>query len=495
MDLFEQAKSHFLTGLELLQRDDWPGAESELRQSLALMPDRLSTLINLSACLIKQEKMELARPYADRAVEIDPSAAEAWINCGLIAKADQDYEEALNHFDRAIALDAVNPDSWNNRGYLLYELQQFEDAIASYDKAIALSPTHDMAWANRGVACEALHRDQDALRSFQRALEYQPENLQARWSLCKLSIKLQDYPAGWEAFESRWLVIEPTPRQLESSRPRWNGQRSNQPLLLWGEQGIGDQILFASILPDLADFPQRKLLALDARLIPLFARSMPGFELLDLNTVSDALPFSEHLPLGSLPQHFRTTRQSFASTRHPYLMADVQRSNDLRTRLARRGKLICGVSWSSQRKQIGRQKSILLADMLTPLKGLALHFVNLQYGDTTAELQVLHEHHGIEVQSVDKIDNYKDLDGLAALVQACDVVLTTSNSTAHLAGALGKETLLLLPMGRSRLWYWMECNGRNPWYPSIVPFTQTCPNNWDGPLNEVRRYLQENYAD
>jgi ADP-heptose:LPS heptosyltransferase len=147
------------------------------------------------------------------------------------------------------------------------------------------------------------------------------------------------------------------------------------------------------------------------------------------------------------------------------------------------------VSWSSSRKTIGAQKSISLARMLTPLACEDLHFVNLQYGDTSAERLALQTQQGIEVQHLDEVDNFHDLDGLAALIQACDVVITTSNTTAHLAGALGKETLLLLPQGKGRLWYWHEHQGHNPWYPSLRSFEQDRPGDWALPLAAVKNHL------
>jgi len=289
---------------------------------------------------------------------------------------------------------------------------------------------------------------------------------------------------------ARWEIVKPALPKLESRRPLWDGQPGEAPLLLWGEQGIGDQILYASVLPELANLPQRKMLALDRRLMPLFERSMPGFELLDLETLSDALPFAEQLPLGSLPRYFRPSAQSFANARHPYLQADATRSAALRAQIARPGKRVCGVAWNSARKYIGQSKSVSLEQMLAPLVGLPLHFVDLQYGDTHEERDAVQHIHGIEVQHVEEIDNFNDLDSLASLIQACDVVLTTSNSTAHLAGALGKDTLLLLPLGKGRMWYWTEHEGRNPWYPSIRLFSQIRHADWQTPLAQIRQHLR-----
>ncbi|MDP3700020.1 MAG: hypothetical protein Q8R72_03855 [Hylemonella sp.] len=148
-----------------------------------------------------------------------------------------------------------------------------------------------------------------------------------------------------------------------------------------------------------------------------------------------------------MPHHFRPTLASFAAARHPYLVTDPAHTAALRQKITQPGKRVVGVSWSSSGKSIG------LEPMLLPLASEPLHFVNLQHGDTAAERKALQALHGITVQNVDEVDNFNDIDGLAALIDACDIVITTSNTTAHLAGALGKETLLLLPLGKGKLWY------------------------------------------
>jgi ADP-heptose:LPS heptosyltransferase len=185
----------------------------------------------------------------------------------------------------------------------------------------------------------------------------------------------------------------------------------------------------------------------------------------------------------------RPTKESFEKVKSPYLVADAARVQELRQLVRRPGKRICGVSWSSKREEIGQGKSISLAQMLEPLASDALHFVNLQYGDTAEERAALLRERGIEVQSVDQVDNFNDIDGLAALIEACDVVVTTSNTTVHLAGALGKDTLLLLPRGRSRLWYWGHDQIRSIWYPPVRIYAQEKIGDWQSPLTEIKHYL------
>ena len=123
------------------------------------------------------------------------------------------------------------------------------------------------------------------------------------------------------------------------------------------------------------------------------------------------------------------------------------------------------------------------------LKGV--QFVDLQYGDTAAEREAAQAATGIEVRQVDTVNNREDIDGLAALISACDVVVTISNTTAHLAGALSKPTLLMLPTGVARHWYWHEGRSDSPWYPSMRIFRQRTMGDWQPVFGEVREALQK----
>ncbi len=458
-------------------------------RAIALNNDHAAAWTNRSGVQIRLLQDAEALQSAERALQLMPAHAPAWICKGVALHRLGRSADALSCIAKALELAPASAEAWLARGDVLTDLDRAEEGFACYAECLRLDPRASQALVNQGVVLANQGLAAEARDCFDRALAIAPGDADAQWNLAVLNIQAGDYATGWRGFEARWQTRTSENRPLATGRPLWDGTASGQPLLLWGEQGPGDQILYASILPELAALPQRKYLALDRRLIPLFARSLSGFEFLDLAQASDGLDFATQLPLGSLPRLFRNSLESFAGARHPYLCADPARTAILRERIARPGKRICGVSWSSSRKSIGAQKSISLAQMLAPLASGELHFVNLQYGDTTAERLALQTQQGIEVQNLDEVDNFRDLDGLAALIQACDVVITTSNTTAHLAGALGKETLLLLPRGKGRLWYWHEHQGHNPWYPSLRSFEQEQPGDWSQPLAAIRNHL------
>lgn len=439
--------------------------------------------------LIELQRHAEALEAIDRALALDPRLVDAHHSRGFASRETGDLAAALQSYSRALELQSNHVQSWNNLGNVLLNLERYDEALDCYNQALEHDPRLASAYSNMGSVYMALGREREALDACEKAIELDPEHVEAQLTLSHMLLSTGDYLRGWEKFKYRWQTREAPPRALTTTRPPWAGAASDRPLLLWGEQGIGDQILYASILPALAELPQKKYVALDQRLLPLFERSMPGFEFIDLATVNNALGFAEQLPLGSLPGLYRPDLASFARARHPYLQADPGRSALLREKIQCAGKLVCGISWSSSRKSIGRHKSINLEQMLPALASPHLHFVDLQYGDTGDERRALQQAHEIEVQHVDEVDNFHDIDGLAALIQACDVVISTSNSTAHLAGALGKATLLLLPLGKGKLWYWSTIDGVVPWYPSIEVHAQKQLGNWEDAIQAIRDRL------
>ena len=152
-------------------------------------------------------------------------------------------------------------------------------------------------------------------------------------------------------------------------------------------------------------------------------------------------------------------------------------------------RLVCGLSWRSGNVRLGQSRSISLADLAPVLEGLPFRFVNLQYGDVAEEIAAARVQHGLDVQMLADLDVFHDLDGLAAAIDLCDVVLTTDNATAHFAGALGKDGIVLVPTGNARYWYWGG-ERQSLWYPSLSLVYQERVGDWTPVLAEAGRRLR-----
>jgi hypothetical protein len=318
-------------------------------------------------------------------------------------------------------------------------------------------------------------------------------------------------------------------------QPLWTGERlPSGRLLLWGEQGVGDEIMFAGLLPDVILTGSRITLDCDPRLQPLFARSFPEIEVISsprrapdptpgpelvygqnsrLRTPSERnevesknLPLAEpsaervgeresrpayvsaeeagvvaHLPTGSLPGLFRTTESAFAASTSPYLKPHPDERDRFRSRYFD-GRHLVGLAWQTRNRKTGRKRSIELSALASLFELPGIRWVSLQYGGFD-DLEQQAARAGAPVLVDRAVDQFADIDLFAAQVSAMDCVLTVDNSTAHLAGALGIPVWLMLPFAAD--WRWQQKRPNSLWYPSMRLFRQPRPGDWQSPIESV----------
>jgi hypothetical protein len=232
------------------------------------------------------------------------------------------------------------------------------------------------------------------------------------------------------------------------------------------------------MLPDLAGRAAKVVVEVEPRLVDLFARSFPQTHVIAIASELYAGEMAAHTPIGGLGRYLRPDWQSFLRREAGFLVPDETRASALRARLKSDGRTIVGLSWKSQNPKFEKAKSARLLDFESLLLRPDCRFVDLQYGDTHADREAVERALGIRVEHLDDIDNTKDIDGLAALIAACDKVVTVSNTTAHLAGALGRPTVVFAPYGHARLWYWFKNRDDSPWYPRLHVKRQQSGQSW-----------------
>ena len=252
-------------------------------------------------------------------------------------------------------------------------------------------------------------------------------------------------------------------------RELWEGQE-DKSVVLWREQGIGDDILFLGLVPESFQRSKKMSVYIDPRLISLCERSMPGIKFKEYTGKVDGEEFDYHLPMGSLPRILRNSEKDFDKTVKGYLKTDPKRVELLRNELGLKGKRVIGISWKSVNSQNYMKKILTLMDFKTIFKDLDVTLLNLQYGDVDKEIKEFKEKTGIEVLQCRSVDNREDLDGLASLIEICDLVISTSNVTIHLAGALAKETWVLLPYVAN--FWWFIDRTDSLWYPTLKLYRQ-----------------------
>jgi Tfp pilus assembly protein PilF len=445
---------------------------------LALRPQHVDALEGRGGALIELGRHEEALRTLNQALALSPKNKVALARRGNALFELGRYAESLASYDAALAIDPHFPGAHNNRGYALLALSRLDEALASYQAALEHKPQSLEALNNIGNVLAALDHYDEAERFYDRAAALAPDRAEAKWNKGLLYLSLGRLAEGWELFEQRFHGgVKDLPLRAYP-QPRWSGGKVAGELLVWGEQGLGDQIIYASMIPDLFPLADSVVLELDPRLVPLFARSFPQARVVPLCAQPYPGPIVAHTPVGSLGRLLRPTFDAFPRRENGYLVADPVRVAALRQRLASDGSKVIGLSWRSVARLIGTAKTAQLADFEALLRLPGCRFVDLQYGDTCADCASVERELGIRIERLGDIDNTNDIDGLAALITACDAVATVSNTTAHLAGALGRPTWIFAPFGNARIWYWFRQRSDSPWYPHVRLCRQQQGESW-----------------
>jgi tetratricopeptide (TPR) repeat protein len=460
------ADAHNNHGRVLLQIHRFDEALVSLGRALALMPDHSPARINRAAVLIEMRRFADALTDVKHVLEKDPDNVDAWTKRGNILVALGETRQAIESYSKAIAIKPDHTEALNNRGCQFGNIGQLEDGLTDYDRVIEIAPDHAEAWINRGHMLLEMHREEESLVAYRRAHELKPHHPDAKYNEALNELRLGNFKCGWESYELRWFIKDYVNAQRKYPVPRWSGDPVEGPLLVSGEQGLGDQILFASMLPDLAARVREITLEVEPRLVPLLARSFPDIKVVERAPELYKGPVAAHVLMGSLGRRFRPSWESFPYRENGYLRCDGEVAARLRKRLAD-GRKVVGLSWSSKGARYGATKSAQLHDFANILRLPNCRFIDLQYGETRIEREAVQQDLGVAIERLPDIDNLNDLDALASLIEACDIVVTVSNTTAHLAGALGKETHVLVPTGRGRMWCWFRDRDDSPLYPRM----------------------------
>ena len=485
----EFAEAHFNYGNAMQALGRLEEAVASYRRALELKPDAAVYHSNLGNTLLAMGRFEEAEACYLQALALKPDYAEASYNLGNLRNAQNRLEEALECYRRAIELKPQLPEAHYNLGNTLHTMDRLVEAEASFGRAIELRPHYAEAHYNLGCIFEELGLMPEALAAMGRALEIKPDYPQARFAQALVELRCGDFSSGWRDYEHRWQSPDhDTPRRVYP-QPQWTGEKlESGRLLLWGEQGIGDEIQFAGLFPDALGTGCRITLDCDPRLQPLFARSFPEIEVVSGSKPAEAPAdlFSAHLPIGSLPGLFRKSDAAFAATVSPYLKADAVEREIFRSRYAD-GRRLAGLAWQTKNQKTGRKRSIALNEF-APLFALGgTRWISLQYGDFDAlEQQAAAANAPLVIDR--QVDQFASIDRFAAQVAALDMIITIDNSTAHIAAALGLPVWLLLPFTAD--WRWMRGRRESPWYPTLRIFRQPRLNDWQSVLAEVEDALK-----
>lgn len=486
-----KAQSLFYSALHAHERGNLDTAEQLYREALVLAPGRSSIVKNLAAVLFELEKWDCACDLCSLHLESHPADIMVRAQLGNTHLGMGQFEEALESYAVVLAYAPDHPETLINMAYAMECLGRLHEALSHLNHLIELTPAQAAALGNRGNVLTKLNRFDDALRDYQKAQRIEPASPMPYWneSVCRLFSG--DLEGGWKLYGWGWQAGQRGKTKPEFAQQAWNGRDHVNTLLVWGEQGIGDQILFSSMLDDLRGRAKHVIVATEKRLVPLFRRSFPDFEVTDIDTATTLGNIDRQIAFGDLGMYLRKDWRDFPGECKKILSPDPARLQNLRKRLCANENLICGFSWTSTNPKIGKFKSLAESNLsaLGTIQGA--RWVDLQYGDTREDRKRFVDRFGFSVTHFDDIDNFNDIDGLAALTGACDLVVTVSNTTAHLAGALGIPTMVMLPHGIGRLWYWHHDKVTSPWYPSCKLVRQSTAGDWAPVIADISSQITE----
>ena len=479
-----EASANYAEALREAGRDG--EALAILERAARAQPDSPQILNSLGVVYYARNRFAEAEQCYRRALALAPRMDEAQINLGNALAAQGRDRESIACYRAVIERSPGNADALSNLGIAVQEQDQVEEAMDAYTRALAIRPDHSDALNNLGFLLEQQGRRADAMALYRKALDTNARFARAAYNLSLAKLANFEFREGWALSDpSRFRIVPPvaTPRPFAIPRFEAGDRQRTRKLAVWREQGVGDQILYATTVPELEARGIAFALEADPRLIPAFKRAHPDWDVVAPQASEASFRSCDrHIPIGSLPALFRDSRESFDRQPAALLAADATRAAQMRRQLDVMDARLIGISWRSfqpkVRDYLERRKSAPLAAFL----GLSGHdhvrMLDLQYGDTLAEREEFTRIGG-RLHRVDGLDLFNDLDGVLAAIEACDLVITTSNVTAHLAGSIGKKTFLLYPAAIAPFHYWStDASGRCLWYPSVVIVTAPELRGW-----------------
>jgi Flp pilus assembly protein TadD len=472
---------------------------------------------------IRAGRYEQALGWCVRGLTLAPKHPGLNFLAGVSHNAAGRPEAALGCFAKTLSEQPNHLDALYNAGHALERLGRFEEAIAHYRRALAVKPGHlpsrfnlanclvaldtddtrgearalleqilnqqgePRAHKNLGVIALSENRLSDAQYHFARVLNAFPDFSEAAGNLGFTLLKQEQFAEGWQYLEQGSATKEAEYRERRPALPLWDFS-TGQRVLLWVEQGIGDTLMFGSVLPEIIAASEAVGLACDPRLHPLLAATFgEGLALFRIAGPDTLDGWAVQRSLESSMAGYRRSAADFAATAQGYITADGARAENLRAALGvGEEQTLIGISWHSVASETGASRSCALNELLAAAAGDDRVFVNLQYGDVSDELAQARDA-GFNIIEAPDLDTREDLDGLATLVAACDLVITIDNSTVHLGGALGQNQILLLPYYCD--WRWGLERQTSLLYANTQLVRQPGPGDWASVFAQLKASL------
>ena len=461
----------------------------------------------LAVIFAKQKKFTLASEYFKILVDLYPEDSENYFNLGNLYRDSKDNDNAIKYYKLSLDKNSKSYEALMELSKVFLKEKKIDKAIfyaekvrkiKSYlheaDSIIAQSLFQKGKFENslkiyQGILKSCSKSDKEKINvnissnlielgkiTEAKKLLSNLKTKQAKYNLSLIDLKNGNLLDGWKGYDNGVEVETRAIRQYDKVSnilPLWSPNKIYKSILVLGEQGLGDEIMFFPLLNNLFKNNLKVGLLMDRRLKSLFSRSLPRHDFFE--DINQALykGYESFIPIGSLCNYFLKEHNDFLKN-SLYLSPNKERVKSL-VKLYNSKKPIIGISWHSESLSHGPIRNIKLKHFFEIFKGINTNFINLQYGDKKKEIYNLDKRHNKSIFLSDEIDNKNDLEGLAAKISICDLVISIDNSTLHFAGSLNKKTYGLIPKVSD--WRWMNYSNSTPWYKSVTILRQS--ENWE----------------
>jgi tetratricopeptide (TPR) repeat protein len=478
------AAAHLNLGVTLHALGRTVDGLSHAHQAVQLNPCE-DTILKFAGLLIESAHGADGIPYFHGLIARNPSNPAAYQALGDCYVSQSLLREAAPHYWKTLQLKPDAPRAANNLGLCLAEAGFQAEAVPLYRRALEIRPDDAHVWTNLGLALHDLGETDASLECQNRALALQPGYPKALLNRSLCLLEKGKMAEGWADYERRFEAHESSGRPF--TQPRWDGSDpAGKRILVWMEQGIGDQILWAGLLPDLLRRGAHCVLETESRLVSLLARSLPGIEVVPRGNPPHPLTSQPtidfQIPAGSLPLWFRPDLESFPK-HSGYLVSDPVLVSGWSRRLADLGpSLKVGICWRSMLHRDARSIFYSQLRKWGPILTVpGIDFINLQYDQCDEELQEAERLFGTRIHIWDGVDLMNDLETVAALISKLDLIIGAPTAVTQMGGALGVPTWV---MARGPRKLYSLGTEHCPWFPSTRLFACKVRDPWE-PLIEI----------
>lgn len=468
-------------GFILMQEERYVESEFLLRRAIELRPDYPSAYNNLGMVQAKRLLPAEAEVSFCRAIQQQPKFPEAYNNLGILLKGSNHLEEAAKCLYSAIQLNPRFAEAYNNLGTVLTDADHVDLAESCFYRAIRSNPDYPEPYHNLGVLFTNSHRLDEAEAHFVKALDLNPNYTEAEFSLATLYLLQGRYKKGWEKYDKSRMIKH----SVLPNVSRWKGEiLAGKRILLYHEQGFGDTFHFIRYAQLVDPLAAKTILWVQKPLQRLIAASFPAIKVYCTETMPPG-KFDFSCPFPSLPKLFNTARETIPHP-VPYIKPPdemIRRWDNRIGKLARDNFFRVGVVWAGNPEHHNdRDRSISFAEFSRLLELPAVTWISLQAGERSRDVNPVSD------KVLDFSDQLTDFAKTAGIIANVDLVISVDSAVAHLAGAMGKPTWLLLPFAPD--WRWQLKRDDSPWYPTMRLFRQRKARDWPEVLARVKKALQ-----